>query len=267
MDDDPDTTNHDLTIRWLGHASASVSVGGTTLLFDPVVRWRIAHLRRRTRVADHAIEGVDAVLVSHAHHDHLDLGSLRRVRRRSPDAAWHAPRGAARILERAGFAPVVRRSLGDDVAVGDLHVSAVPAAHGGERLRYARDEHGAEAVGFVVTLPNGIRVWFAGDTAYDDILERVGQVDVALVPVGGWWRTLGPGHMDSANAARALELVGARVAIPIHWGTYHPIGLYRAMRPIWYAPAHELERLAPASVDVRVLEVGEATTIRDLTPR
>lgn len=256
-----DSANSHIVVGWLGHASVSITVGATKLLFDPVVRRRLVHLTRRSWVDPATYSDVDAVLLSHAHHDHLDLASLRRVRQRSPHANWHAPRGAATVLERAGFDPVVRRLIDDDLHVGPLRVRSVPAAHGGERLRGRGSEAGSEAVGYVVELPSGVRIWFAGDTAYDDVLERVGKVDIALVPVGGWWRTLGPGHMDAEAAARAVELVGARVAIPIHWGTYYPIGLYRAMRPIWNDPADEFVRRVTGGVDVRVLQPGGRATI------
>jgi L-ascorbate metabolism protein UlaG (beta-lactamase superfamily) len=262
MDDASDDMVDELTITWLGHAGIVIRHGPDVLAFDPVVRWRIAHLRRRSLVARASYAQASAVFVSHAHHDHLDLASLRRVRDAArADASWYAPRGAARVLERAGFAPVVRMTVDDEVAVGALRVRSVPAAHGGDRGGPRRDEAGAEAIGFVVERSDGLRVWFAGDTDLDSSLARIGQVDVALVPVGGWWRTLGPGHMDAERAARALELVGARVAIPIHWGTYHPIGLWRAMRQVWHEPARALERLAPLGVDVRVLDPGEAITI------
>ncbi len=256
------------TITWIGHASVAIEHDGVKLLFDPVVRWRMAHLRRRTSVPRASIAECDAVFVSHAHHDHLDLGSLRRVRRAaSNDVRWFAPRGAATVLERAGFQPVTRMTVVDETRVGALRIIAVPAAHGGDRSGLRRDEAGAEAVGFVVERSDGLRIWFAGDTDLDASLEGVGSVDVALVPVGGWWRTLGPGHMDGERAARSLELVGARIAIPIHWGTYHPIGLYRAMRRVWHDPARAFERAAPLGVDVRVLDPGESITIGALPSR
>jgi L-ascorbate metabolism protein UlaG (beta-lactamase superfamily) len=253
-------------VTWLGHASVLLEVDGVRVLLDPVLASRVGHLRRRWLVDPANVEAIDAVLCSHAHHDHLHVPTLRRIRRASPDTTWHAPRGAARVLERAGFDPVVRRAVADDVAIGSLRSTSVPAAHGGERLPWSRDEEGAEAVGFTFETTDGLRVWFAGDTDYDDSLEAVGQVDVALVPIGGWWRTLGPGHMDPERAARAVELVGARVAIPIHWGTYHPIGLLRAMHAIWERPAEEFTEAVASEVDVRVLRVGETTTIQ-LEPR
>lgn len=254
-----------MKITWLGHASVLMETDKQRLLFDPVVRRRVAHLRRRSPVDRALLQDVDAVLLSHAHHDHLDLASLRRVRRASDVSAWHAPRGAAQVLERSGFDPVIGRSVGGEVHGPGYTTTAVPAAHGGERLPWVRSRELDVAVGYVVRPADGPSVWFAGDTELDDILEQVGTVDVALVPIGGWWRTLGPGHMNPERAARAVQLVGASVAIPIHWGTYHPIGLYRAMRSIWYEPAREFERVmaqfAP-HVEVRVLEPGETTEVQ-----
>jgi L-ascorbate metabolism protein UlaG (beta-lactamase superfamily) len=254
-----------MRITWLGHASVLIESDGTRLLLDPVLGHRVGHLRRRYLVDESSIDRIDATLCSHAHLDHLDLRSLRSICRASPACEWHAPRGAARVLERAKLAPVVRRQVDDDVVIGSLHTRSVPAAHGGERMPWSHDEAGAEAVGFVMTTASGVRVWFAGDTSYDDVLERVGRVDVALVPIGGWWRTLGPGHMDPQHAARAVELVGARVAIPIHWGTYHPIGLLRMMRAMWDRPAVEFREAVSSDVDVRILQVGEQTTV-DIDP-
>lgn len=258
-----------IEIRWLGHAGVLVDVAGRRLAFDPVTRTRVAHIRRRGPLRSSAHGSIDEVYLSHAHHDHLDLGSLRRIARASDVAAWHAPRGAARVLDRAGFVPVVRRRVGDVSNGVGYDVVAVPAAHGGERLPWSHDEAGAEAVGYVIRPRAAPSVWFAGDTDYDESLAQVGQVDVALVPIGGWWRTLGPAHMDPRRAARAVALVGARIAIPIHWGTYHPIGLYGAMRRIWFDPAREFEqamrRVAP-DVDVRVLDVDGATRVDGVPP-
>jgi L-ascorbate metabolism protein UlaG (beta-lactamase superfamily) len=90
------------------------------------------------------------------------------------------------------------------------------------------------------------------------------QLDVALLPVAGWAPTLGPGHMDSLEAARAVVMLAPRVAIPIHWGTLSPIGLARRHRARLGDPpqlfARHVARLAP-EVDVRILAPGEETTL------
>jgi L-ascorbate metabolism protein UlaG (beta-lactamase superfamily) len=71
-------------------------------------------------------------------------------------------------------------------------------------------------------------VWFAGDTDLNPEMESLrGRVDVALIPIWGWGPSHGPGHLDPERAAQAIELIGPRLAIPIHWGTFLPIGLMR----------------------------------------
>lgn len=252
-----------VAIRWLGHAGVSIRVRSTKLLFDPLLRRRIGHIMRRTPIPESYAKNVDAVCLSHAHHDHLDLPSLKHISAASHGVEWHAPRGAASTLKRARLEPLIVRELGDERAVKDLLIHTVQASHGGERSPiHRRDREQAEAVGYVIETIEGLRVWFAGDTQYFDEIEQIGPIDVALVPIGGWWRTLGPGHMDGIQAAEAVLAAQARIAIPIHWGTYHPIGLYSFMRSDWFAPANQfLNALADTPVDVRILSVGEQTIV------
>src|SRR5262249_53528323 len=103
-------------------------------------------------------------------------------------------------------------------------------------------------------------VYFAGDTdVFDGMDGLVDELDVALLPVGGWGPRLPAGHMDPVGAARALVLLRPRIAVPIHWGTLRPF--YRT-RPYPGPPpgesfAERARDLAP-EVDVRVLRPGEA---------
>jgi len=102
------------------------------------------------------------------------------------------------------------------------------------------------------------RVYFAGDT---DVLESMGDLrplDVALLPVWGWGPKVGAGHLNPRTAAEALRLLQPRVAVPIHWGTFLPIGRrgHRLQDPPHEFARHAAE-LAPA-VEVRILAPGEA---------
>ena len=87
----------------------------------------------------------------------------------------------------------------------------------------------AEAVGYVLRTDDAC-VYFAGDTDLFDEMADLAPIDVALLPIWGWGPSLGEGHLDPGRAARAATLLQARVVIPVHWGTYSPIGV---KRPKW----------------------------------
>jgi L-ascorbate metabolism protein UlaG (beta-lactamase superfamily) len=201
----------------------------------------------------------DAVLVSHLHLDHLHLPSLRRLGR---DRRVVVPRGAGSLLRRDGFTDVVELEAGDELDVGGVRVLAVPAVHDPRRLPGLRVR--AAPLGFVAGAAP--RVYFAGDTALFDGLRDIGAlgIDVALLPVWGWGASLGPGHLDPRDAARAAALVAPRLAVPIHWGTFFPAGLRglrgRALVQPPRAFARAAAELAP-EVEVRVLEPGASIAI------
>ncbi len=245
----------DERLTWIGHATVLLEVGGARLLTDPVLRSRLGHLvRHGARPAPEVTERLDAVLISHVHLDHLDAASLRTL---EPGVRVLAPRGAAPILRKLGFADAEELVVGDRVTIGGAEVSAVPAVHDGRRHPLGPE---ADTLGFVVT---GRRtVYFAGDTElFDDMRDLAGRLDVALLPVWGWGPSLGPGHLDPLGAAQAAALLRPRLAVPIHWGTLFPTGLARWRGDALVDPprvfAREAATLAP-DVEVRVLAPGEA---------
>ena len=211
-----------IRITYVGHACVLIEVAGTRILTDPVLRPRIGHVRRVASPPEAAaLEGIDLVLLSHAHHDHLDVPSLRSIQG-SPRALCPTPAAAA--LRSAGMRPQVV-SAGQAVELeGALVVEATPAEHDGRRWPPLGD---GEALGFVVRDCGdaGRSIYFAGDTGAFAAMKEIGPVDLALLPVAGWGPRLGPGHLDPEEAAEAAVAVGARVAIPIHWGTYERLGM------------------------------------------
>ncbi len=248
-------------LAYLGHATVRLDVGGIRLLTDPVLRERIGPLLRQgPPLEPSAYAGVDVVLLSHLHRDHLDLGSLRRLR---PHPRLVVPRGAAEFLRRRGFGDVVELSPGETTELGGLTIRATEAAHSGFRPPFGPS---AEALGFVVESPTR-RIYFAGDTDLFPGMARLGNddLDVALVPVWGWGPTLGAGHLDPARATEAVRRLRPRIAVPIHWGTFWPRGLGR-LRPHRLAgPALEFaERVAAASPDVHVASTapGDSVALR-----
>ncbi len=215
-------------------------------------------LRRRHPPPDtEALAGADAILISHQHHDHLHLGSLRRLA-----APIVAPRGAARRLRERGFADVSAIAVGETLAVGGAAVTAVPADHGAGRIGGGRDDD--EALGYLIEA-GGARVYFAGDTDLFAGMAELAPLDLALLPIWGWGPRLGPGHLDPERAARALGLLRPRIAVPIHHGTLSLPGSGRLWPWLLTRPAErfaaEAARLAP-EVEVRALRPLETTGLR-----
>ena len=251
-------------LTWIGHSTVLLDLDGVRLLTDPVLRNRVSYLRRRVPAVDPAGHaGVDGVLVSHLHLDHLDLPSLRLM---GLETQLVVPRGGGRFLERRGFRRVIEVEAGEAVRVGSLTVRATHAEHPGGRVPLGTK---APALGYVVA--GSFRVYFAGDTGIFDGMSEIGcpRLDVALVPVGGWgplaplWERLPvpvPGHLDPRRAAEALRLLKPRVAVPIHWGTYAPFGLNRSMSSSLDNPPVAFRRHAAEfahGVEVRTLSPGE----------
>ncbi|MGP3990534.1 MBL fold metallo-hydrolase [Streptomyces sp. 3N207] len=250
-------------VTWWGHATATVRDSGVTVLTDPLLVRRLAHLRRRRGALPppHATRA-DLVLVSHLHADHLHLGSLALLapgtRVVLPHGAVRAVPGLRRLARQLELTEVVP---GDKVTAGPVTVRAVPAAHDGRRLPVG--PHISPALGFVVTGEE--RTYFAGDTGlFDGMAEAVGAVDTALLPVGGWGPFLGEGHLDARRAAEVLTRLRPRSAVPVHFGTYWPVGLDSVRPHEFHSPGTEFKRLAarPApEVTVHLLEHGESVRL------
>jgi len=246
-------------VTYVGHATVLVEIDGVRLLTDPVLRRRIGPLRRHGAPPDPRLtEHLDAVLISHLHHDHADLPSLRRLGRAVPVLA--AP-GAGDFLDRLGFADVRELPPGASSDVGGVRIAATDADHpaGGRRF-----ERTSRAIGFEMSGER--RIYFAGDTDLFAGMEEIGGegLDLALLPIWGWGTNIGAGHLDPERAARAAALLSARLVIPIHWGTLYPLGLARLRPGPLRSPPGELARwmrdLAPHS-ELRVLAPGEATSL------
>ena len=245
-------------IVYVGHSTVLVDMDGVKLLTDPLLRPRLMHLRRAGKLDMRALRGVDAVLVSHLHFDHLDLPSLEKLGRELPVIV---PRGAGGLLRRRGFKAVSELGVGEELRIGPLTVGATHAVHESGRMPFGVR---ADPLGFVM---RGSRsMYFAGDTEVFEDMVSLGPVDVALLPIWGWGPALGGGgHMDPQEAAEAARLLGASIAIPIHWGTYFPVhhGLRRLPAFIDAPPAEFATHMAKTApeTEVRVLRPGDETTL------
>ncbi|MDF2703279.1 MAG: hypothetical protein K0S10_2225 [Rubrobacteraceae bacterium] len=249
-------------LTWLGHSTVLVDLDGVRLLTDPVLRDRVVHLRRRGRVDPAQYTNLDAVLVSHLHFDHLDLPSLELL---GHGMQLIVPRGGGGLLRQRGFRRVAEVDAGEEIQIGPLKVCPTYAKHNGTRLPL----FGTRALTLGYTITGSRKIYFAGDTELFDGMAEIGRgLDVALVPIWGWGPSAGRGHLDPCRAAEALRLLRPLLAIPIHWGTYAPLGFGRLQTALLADPVMAFRRhateLAP-EVDVHILGLGETLRLDAIT--
>jgi L-ascorbate metabolism protein UlaG (beta-lactamase superfamily) len=246
-------------LTYIGHATTLLRLNGVSILTDPMLRGWLGPLRRQGPAPGPGLPEIsDLVLISHLHRDHLDLRSLRRVSDATPVVV---PRGAARWVAKGGATDIREVGLGETVSVGDIEFTGVRAVHNGFRDLH-RDPQ-IEPLGYLIRSRERT-VYFAGDTDLFRDMSELGPVDLALLPIWGWGPSVGTGHLDPEGAVRALEMIRPRLAIPIHWGTFYPVGL-RLLRPEPLTePPKEFARLASQltpGVEVRILEPGSETNL------
>jgi L-ascorbate metabolism protein UlaG (beta-lactamase superfamily) len=257
-DDPPPLRIPAIRVRFLGHATVVLDLPGFRLVTDPFLRASLGPLRRHGPLPrPGAIGPVGFVAISHAHPDHFDPASLRAL---AGDPLVIVPRGLGATVRRNGLRAheVV---VGEQVSIAPhWTVTAVPARH----WRWPGALRAA-TIGYLIEGPNGAGIYFAGDTGpFQAMADLKGRVDLALLPVGSWGPHLSPGHLSPRTAAEVARRIGARVAIPIHWGTLYPRSLDRFLGAGLTEPATQFGewagRLVPG-LDVRVLQPGEATTV------
>ncbi len=243
-----------MRLTWLGHATVVLDIGTMRVLTDPLLRAHAGPLRRITPPPDpEAWAGAHGVLISHLHHDHAELGSLKLL----PDLPYVLGAENAAWLRKRTGARVRTAELGEWISLGSLEVALVHADHHSRRMPHRPNQ----ANGHLIR-GEGQVIWFAGDTdLYDGMEEQItiaGPPDVALVPIGGWGPRLSPGHMGPTEAALACARTGAKAALPIHFGTFHARGMQYGGLHWMQRPkaefARELAHHAPgcALLDVRL---------------
>jgi L-ascorbate metabolism protein UlaG (beta-lactamase superfamily) len=221
-----------LRVTFVNHATVLLQMDGVNFLTDPVWSDRVSPASfagpRRHRPPGIRFEDlppIDAVLVSHNHYDHMDLPTLRRLgAARPPRPRIFAGLGNAAFLAKHGVPGAKDLDWWDSVTLAPgVTLTSVPARHFSSRSPFDRDR--TLWCGWVVTGPSG-SFYFAGDTGWGShfrmIHDRFPRLDLALLPIGAYrprW-FMSEAHIDPEEAVRAQGVVGAPVAIAIHFGTF-----------------------------------------------
>ncbi len=252
---------NELGVTFIGHSSFLLQVSGRKVLVDPVFSKRLILLRRQRRpgVLVKDLPPIDLVLLTHAHMDHLDLASLRRVIRAtrrltgtSPEVV--VPRGVEDLVARLGFAKVHCLAWWEQTEAHGLNITMTPCKHWGARL--FRDTH--RGYGGYVVQGGGQSVYHSGDTAYFDGFREIGErlkPQLALLPIGAYFPdTYRSVHTSPEEALRGFVELGAARMVPMHFGTFR-LGREPMEEPVQRLQA-EAAKLGITG-RIKVLEEGE----------
>lgn len=218
-----------LQLRRLAQAGFVLRAEGTAILIDAFLSPRADRLVP-PRLAPEALGGMDAILATHEHRDHLDLLALSALVAASAEARVVVPAPIVdRITPIVLAERIVGATVGEAIAVGAARIVPVPALHGStmaDAYSFGREPDGrARFLGYVIEL-GGVTVYHAGDSlVYQGQAAQLRElgVDLALLPINGRSpereaRGL-VGNMDHLEAADLAATAGIRALVPMHHDT------------------------------------------------
>lgn len=224
-----------ITAAWIGHATVLINFFGTKIITDPVFSERIGLnlfgigtigpkrlVLPALRIDE--LPPLDLILISHAHFDHLDLPTLRRLGRHVPIVtASHT----ADILDGLGNKNVFELDWGEKLTLGDVEIEGLRVNHFGWRYPWEKDrsrgeKDGRSFNGYLVSR-KGRHIVFGGDTAYQehfrDLARRNITPDLAILPIGAYdpWIFV---HANPEQAVGMANQMNAKTILPVHWHTF-----------------------------------------------
>jgi L-ascorbate metabolism protein UlaG (beta-lactamase superfamily) len=218
-------------VTFIGHSSFLVQLAGHSVLIDPVFATRLILLRRKrvagVRITD--LPRIDAILLTHAHMDHLNRPSLRAViremrRRRIEAPVAIVPHGVEDLVADLGFSSVHSLRWWQSAELGEatpLRITLTPAKHWGARM--FNDTHRGFG-GYMLESPGSPRIYHSGDTAYFPGFAEIGRrlrPEIALLPIGAYYPdSYRAVHTSPEEALQGFLDLGAQAMVPMHYNTF-----------------------------------------------
>jgi L-ascorbate metabolism protein UlaG (beta-lactamase superfamily) len=221
-----------LRVTYIGHATLLINIGGRTFLTDPNFDDALGKFLPRVSAPGIALRDLpklDAILLTHAHADHLSFQSLAALPK---DVPVYTPPAIAKWLIRHGYHQAVGVAPGGEVDLEGVTIRAAAATHKGNRYGIDRWR---SATNMYLIATNKTSCFFAGDTALtadstglvEEHLGAHGRIlDLALLPIGHapWWKPgFRKGHLTGADALTLFERLRAKYFVPYHWGTFNHV--------------------------------------------
>lgn len=221
----------EIHITFINHATFLVRTNEWSLLTDPHFTQRASPFSfmgpkrvHRPGIELESIENLHYVFISHNHYDHLDLPTLRKLKKRFLDAKYIVPLGNERLLKSQGIEPAVALDWWQSLSGSDqLKMTLVPAEHWSARGLLDRNEN---LWGGLILQWKQRTIFFAGDTGYGqqfkEIKNRFGKIDLALLPIGAYeprWFMAGH-HMNPEDAVKAHLDIQPELSVGMHFGCF-----------------------------------------------
>jgi L-ascorbate metabolism protein UlaG (beta-lactamase superfamily) len=262
----PEVREGAMRVTFINHATTLIQLDGVNVLTDPIYSERcspfdfVGPVRvRPPGIRFEDLPRIDAVVVSHNHYDHLDTPTLKRIAGRWPGVRFFVGLGNKAFLDRLGLDRVTELDWWEARTVLGVTIRSVPNQHASGRGLFDADETLWTA--WVLEGRAG-RAYFAGDTGYGphfaQTAARLGPMRLAVLPIGAfrpeWF--MAPMHMSPVEAVRAARDLEAKLAVPMHFGTF-PLADDGEAEPVQAL----LAARADAGVDFEVLDFGEGRTV------
>ncbi|MBE6861778.1 MAG: MBL fold metallo-hydrolase [Ruminococcus sp.] len=215
-------------VTWLGHSVVLIQMHGLNILIDPVFSDRASPVSfvgperfSEPFITADELPDIDIVLLSHDHYDHLDMETIKSLD--SKTECFIVPLGVENHLERWGVSGDKIRNMAwwEETDINGLTIACAPARH--YSGRYVLDSGNTLFASWI--LKDGYhQIFESGDSGFgghfEDINKRYGDFDFVMIDCAQYDMNWHTSHMFPEESANACEILGAEVAMPIHWGAY-----------------------------------------------
>lgn len=213
-------------IVWLGHATYFIRLAGISILVDPVL-FNVSFLKRKSPlpIAPDLLTGLDYILISHDHRDHLDVKSIQILSKINPKATYLTGLRMDALLQKITGSTMIQSAgwYQKFITKEDIEIYYIPSRHWAKRS--LADTNHRLWGGFIIQAV-GKTIYFGGDSGYgshfSDIAQIFPRIDCAILGIGAYKPEffMGQSHLSPSEAVKAFHDLKAKTLIPMHYGTF-----------------------------------------------